>query len=179
MLGCLAAFAQPAAVSGADSLSSASTYVTGRLAVGADDRAGILSAGMLCLPHGILRVRDFVSDAREFEQSLNLAISRLDAQSYADFAFANGTSLTVRLTNVDAKLCSRKYGAFGFGDRKNLSGKVLVSFEWSKVSGGNYVNGGKEDIEVITSKNSAKPLNLIFSDAIDKLVIKLQGRLKI
>lgn len=110
-----------------DSLPPAQLDAT--IATALSDGAGKRRAGLLCLPNGKLRVRDFASSAIAFRATVAQALD--DRKSAYPALVANGTALSVSLVLINANLCARSWGAFGRGDRISLSGTTSVTFEWT------------------------------------------------
>lgn len=75
-------------------------------------------AGMLCLPNGSLRLRDFMPSAEA-------------AQAELVAAHPLAEELTVTLSGMGGKLCARDYGMFGLGKRQSFTGEVSFRFEWT------------------------------------------------
>ena len=91
------------------------------LDVAPEEKVGSVSAGLMCLPKGQLRVADFVDGRTGFTQSVFEAWklrSNLVTVQIAE----------VHLTAVNVKLCARSWGLFGRGDTKSLSGRVEFRF---------------------------------------------------
>ena len=98
------------------------------LAAGLADHAGAKRAGLMCLPNGNLRVRDFVYGETDFNGIVSEALAA--AQPAAAALVADGTTLSLKLVSIDAKLCARAWGVFWHGDRVSLSGKASMTFDW-------------------------------------------------
>ncbi|MFM9934950.1 MAG: hypothetical protein ACKVOL_01990, partial [Novosphingobium sp.] len=95
------------------------------------DHAGQRRAGLLCMPNGGMKVRDFVSSNFAFKSIVDQALQ--DMKPKAAVLVADGTTLTISLKGIKAKLCARSWGAFGKGDRVSLTGTATVTFDWSVV----------------------------------------------
>jgi hypothetical protein len=71
--------------------------------------------------------------------------------------------LRIALDRIDASLGARKYGAFGFGDKRSLSGQVAFEFSWS-VTGSAATR--HEIVRLEVPKSGAKPAEAFLSDAL-------------
>ena len=99
--------------------------VFAKLEIASGETVGMVSAGMLCLPKGILRVRDFVWDDEDLTSVLREALAELHTGQRQDGLSWSPRAISVTLTGIRAKLCARKWGVFGTGDTKSLAGEVL------------------------------------------------------
>lgn len=120
--------AAPREVHGEDSTNVAARGAneTTRVELPFDARAGLMKAGKLCLPSGVLRVSDFVSSDRELRAITEQAIrENPNASKYSE-----QSNVEIKLTAIDASLCAKSYGMFGLGDRRSLSGRTTFKFLW-------------------------------------------------
>lgn len=93
------------------------------------DRAGKRRAGMLCLPNGKLRVRDFVPSDGDLQLVADRALKYFGPKAAP--LIADGVVFEIRLKSINANLCAHSWGVFGLGDRKDLSGKATFTFAWT------------------------------------------------
>lgn len=92
------------------------------------DGAGILKAGLLCIPKGRARVADFVPSEAAYRRIFeDAAYDKGEASSLA----ANWPTLT----RIDANLCAKGFGVFGMGDKRSMSGRVSFTFQFSEGAG--------------------------------------------
>lgn len=131
---------------------------------------GRMSAGKLCLPSGVVRVSDIVANQREL---------KLVAQAAADEvitelpATAPRTSLRVAISieGIDAKFCQRKYGAFGMGDRRSLTGHANFEFAWRTLDtpGAPWIY---QSVEVRPAKGETRTIEQFLPEALRLLISK-------
>lgn len=138
------------------------------LGVPLDARAGVAKAGMLCLPSGRLHVSDFVASEQEFSNQVGRAFER-EVGAETSFPSPAVPSVRIVLTSIDAELCARKYGAFGMGNRRALSGRVEFHFAWSAPG---YGDVRQELISIDVAKSSGKPAEAILPDALAVLATR-------
>lgn len=134
-----------------------------------DATAGTAKAGMLCMPNGRFRVADFVVSDSEFSARAREALlPRADAAKREKSAAIE--RLRITLDRIDASLCARKYGAFGLGDRRSLSGQIEFEFSWS-VTGG--ATARHEIVRLEVPKNRAKAAEALLPDALAVLADRI------
>ncbi|MGH6785669.1 MAG: hypothetical protein ACREBO_02475 [Novosphingobium sp.] len=138
--------------------------------------AGISGAGLLCLPKGVLQIGDFVESNRDFQRRLEIAIERRNGAVAFVPTAGLGSELTVRLVELESKLCAKSWGVFGLGNTKALSGKVRLVFAWTMHSGSPPISTDTEVIELhIGKKNAATPAAL-FDQALEVLVERVRDQ---
>jgi len=94
------------------------------------DRAGKRRAGMLCLPNGKLRVRDFVTSDDELQLVAQRALRHSGTKGAP--LVADGVVFEIHLKSINANLCAHSWGFWGIGsNRSELSGKATVTFAWT------------------------------------------------
>jgi hypothetical protein len=101
--------------------------VTASIAFPLTTVVGPVRAGLLCMPNGKLRGRDFLRSHKDFP----LLIQRALSERQADRSLADIGDLKVDWQMLRVKLCARSWGVFGTGDRKALSGQAEFTFAWS------------------------------------------------
>ncbi len=137
------------------------------IVIGLASHAGARRAGLLCMPNGSLRVRDFVSGESEFQGVVRDALAA--AQPAAAALVSDGTTLTIRLMAIDAKLCARAWGAFGRGDRVSLSGKAAFTFDWA-VADKVGSRGDTSQVSFEVARTEAATADQILRSAVDRLL---------
>jgi hypothetical protein len=128
--------------------------------------AGVLRAGLLCLPSGTAQVADFVSSEIDFQRVLDNVASALAASKSSRFSPIR----SVRLTGLNAKLCARSYGVFGMGDKVSHSGTVQVTFEIETGGNGDRPTVDSRSIKLEIEKKDALPLRSILELALQELL---------
>ncbi len=103
-----------------------------RIVPDAGSSVGRMSAGKLCLPSGAVRLFDIVANQRQLMLIAQAAVDEITMASPA-----TGPRIFVRVAisieEIDVKFCQRKYGAFGMGDRRSLSGRAKFGFAWKQL----------------------------------------------
>ena len=131
------------------------------------DHAGQRRAGLLCMPNGSLHVRDFVATEADLRVIVDQALK--GQQPLAAALVANGTTLTISLTAIRAKLCARAWGAFGQGDHTALSGSIQVTFDWSVVTTA-QTRHAAADIALDVAHDDAAVTAQILRRTVDRLI---------
>jgi hypothetical protein len=167
---CMGASA-PAQVASASDTRAAVVFGEAVLGLPLDARAGVTKAGMLCLPSGRLHVGDFVASEREFSERARHALDGEESIGAASRPLS-APSLRIVLTGIEADMCARKYGIFGLGNRRALSGRVEFDFSWS-ILGDDAVK--QEHIVIDVAKSSAKPSDAILPDALSILAKRIRA----
>lgn len=137
------------------------------LVAGLADHAGARRAGLMCLPNATLRVRDFVFGGSDFNGIVSAALAA--AQPAAAALVSDGTTVSIKLVSIDAKLCARNWGVFGRGDRVSLSGKARVTFDWT-VTGAAGSKHETSDVAVEIARSDPAPPDQILRKAVDRLL---------
>ena len=92
-------------------------------------KVGSRRAGLACLPHGSVRVDDFLSGADDLLFPLQRELARRGGVIDVSVVPPVGLSqLVVRLEDIDASLCATSWA---LGDKGRLKGKVAFTFSWS------------------------------------------------
>lgn len=136
-----------------------------------DARAGTAKAGMLCLPSGGFRVADFVASDVEFANQAREAFLSNGARA-TTAAQPEADGLRIRLDRIEASLCARKYGAFGLGDKRSLSGQVEFEFSWT-VTGDLIAR--HEIVRLAVPKTKGKPAEAFLQDALAVFAERVAG----
>ncbi|WP_311267425.1 hypothetical protein [Sphingobium sp. WCS2017Hpa-17] len=139
--------------------------VTTSIAFPLNTVVGPVRAGLLCMPNGKLRGRDFLRSQRDF----SLLIQRALSERQADPSLARLGDLQVDLQRMRVKLCARSWGVFGTGDRKALSGQAEFTFAWSS----NRDSAATKSIARIIierNKDDAIPTEEIMEQALNRLL---------
>jgi hypothetical protein len=132
---------------------------------------GSLRAGKLCLPHGKMRVRDFVSGQSAFGVMLSQAVAGLNTERQTRLSNLS-PPVSVHLVGISAKLCAKDWGAFGLGDRNSLAGDAAFTFEFSM-----YRNVARATVQhqvaLKLKANDALPPAEILNNALTKLLTRI------
>lgn len=95
------------------------------IAVDQGATVGIRSTGLVCIPTSRLVLEDFVPDQEAFKERVAKELSLMNS---ADAVHT--TIKSIRLVKIEAKLCAKRYGVFGTGDKRSLSGKAVFTFDY-------------------------------------------------
>ena len=132
-----------------------------------DARAGVAKAGTLCLPSGRLHVSDFVAGDGDLTDRAQQALSTVRNERGLLAQPPSGRMLKIYLEGIDASLCARKYGMFGLGERRAMSGSMDFHFTWSVSRTGTVAVAPRaETIHLDVRKNEARAVEQFLSDAL-------------
>ena len=145
---------------------SRESIIKGYLDLKPSASAGVLRAGLLCLPSGSAQVADFVSSEAEFQRVLDEVVDPLVASGKRQLVPIR----SVRLSALDAKLCARGYGVFGLGDKVSHSGTVQVSFEVETLGNDDRPTFDSKSIKLEIGKKDGRPLRSMLTLALQELL---------
>ena len=130
-----------------------------------ESAVGPVRAGLLCLPKGSLRGRDFVRSERDLAKMVRQAASELDGHGQAF------DGLQIHFQALRVKLCAKSWGVFGMGDTQALSGKADFVFAWrgSDVPAATQVSRLQIDLD----KDDAMPPDDIMQEALSRLLVQI------
>lgn len=140
---------------------------TAKIDVDLAEYVGMASAGLACFPSGRLRLREFVGSVSEFQR---LPEDTIKNNLNASRPIMNMSLQTLTLKSMRAKLCARKYGALGFGDRNSMTGEAKFVFEWVRINSVRQQSVGTSEITVKLSKREATVIDAIFPIALVRLL---------
>lgn len=124
------------------------------------DRAGKRRAGMLCLPNGKLRVRDFVPSDDDLQRVAERALRDYGHKGAA--LTADGVTFEIHLKSINASLCAHSWGFWGIGsNRSELSGKATVTFKWSLARPGNPREATSDILLELRRDDAATPVEIM------------------
>ena len=132
---------------------------------------GSLRAGKLCLPHGKMRVRDFVSGQSAFGLMLSQAVAELNSERQTQLSILSPL-VSVHLVGISAKLCAKNWGVFGLGDRSSLAGDAAFTFEFSINRNGERAIA-QHQVALKLKANDAQPPAEILNNALSELLTKI------
>ena len=138
--------------------------------------AGTAMAGLLCLPSGRLRIAHFVAGEGDLLSQAQAAFAAADRPSLGGGGQAPA-KLSISLEGVEASLCARKYGTFGLGDRRSLSGRAEFRFSWSAIRAGENAPARTELVRLEVPKAQARPIEALLADALAVLARKVLNAL--
>lgn len=145
-----------------------------KISASLDERVGRLSAGTLCLPNGLLHLRDFVEGDSDF--------ATIASQSLWGFEQARVNrrgevpSISIDLKSTTAKLCAKAWGAFGMGNTKSLSGDVSFVFDWSSTSSSGLRRSGSSTIAFRVPVKQALVPKMIFQEAVQRVTSEILAK---
>ena len=135
--------------------------------------AGMLRAGLACLPSGRLTRGDFVADPTEMQQDLHDALAALDPARLAALPGGGKAALTIELREISTRLCNKSYGVFGRGDTRSLSGEARFLFGWKAASAPAGEPAGTVEIVLTPGKRDGATPRSLFREALARLAERL------
>ena len=129
---------------------------------------GRMSAGKLCLPSGVVRLSDFVANQRELKLVAQAAADEVISESPITGA-RSSLRVAISIEAIDAKFCQRKYGAFGMGDRRSLTGHANFQFAWRTLDAP-AAPWIYQTVEVRPAKGEARTLEQFLPEALRLLI---------
>ncbi|CAM8636318.1 MULTISPECIES: hypothetical protein [Sphingobium] len=131
-----------------------------------ESAVGPVRAGLLCLPKGTVRGKDFVRSQRDLARMVRQAASE---QNGTGRAFAD---LQIHFQGLRVQLCAKSWGVFGMGDTQALSGKADFVFAWSR-GPGTPAEKQVFRLQIDLSKNDAMPPDDIMREALNRLLLQI------
>jgi hypothetical protein len=115
----------------------------------------------MCLPNGRVGFPELVPSPVEAAQAFSSALARRFGDE------SRGPVIVATLEGYEGRLCARRYGVFGRGDRQSLSGKVTFRFAVTSPRPGEAAR--QVEITVKADHGNAAPARDLFARALTLL----------
>lgn len=143
------------------------------LGVDLQQRVGTSKAGTMCLPAGVHRGADFLTDKSEFLEAIKANLSDKRA-ALGEVKVVNQNEsvniFSVKLMQISSSLCARRWGALGLGDRSSFSGRAKFVFAWQARYHSGSERQGEVEINLNIDKSQATSTYRIFRRAVDQFL---------